>query len=182
MLGIAGELLSGKSTAAAFYIEKFGAKHLKFSRLLDEVLSLLNLPFSRQNEQDLGALLKNLFGQEVLTNALANIAKTSGHEIVLFDGIRRVEEAQALKRELPNFKLIYISAGPQIRYDRLLQRREKADEGRPMSLADFLATQEHAADKAITDTKQYADYVIYNDDSIESFEAQLTRVVAQEAM
>jgi dephospho-CoA kinase len=177
-LGISGRILSGKSSAANFFVSKFKADHLRFSKVLDEILEILDLQKTRVNEQDLGALVKELFGEEVLSRALKVRGQNSQHSVVLFDGLRKKEEVLALK-ELPNFKFIFIKASPEIRYQRMLQRNEKVGESQ-QSFEDFLASESHAADKNISGLENLADFVIVNEGTADEFEAQLTKLLSLE--
>ena len=177
VLGITGELLSGKTTAAAFYVEKFGAKHLRFSKLLDEILDVLGLPIVRKHEQDLAVMLKEQFGDAVLVNALIENARSSGHHFVVFEGIRKKEEIEAL-RELKGFKFVFIKSSLESRYKRSQQRKEKVGENEE-TFEQFKERQKHSADADLPSLEQYADFIITNNSSREEFIAQLTKVVAQ---
>ncbi|GAC1412617.1 MAG: hypothetical protein NVSMB66_2120 [Candidatus Doudnabacteria bacterium] len=174
-LGISGPILSGKSSAANFLEEKFKADHLRFSELIDEILDVLDLPNSRINEQDLGVLLKELFGEEVLSNALTERAKSSLSPIVLFDGLRKKQELDFLKT-LPGFKFIYIKSSPEKRYQRLLHRNEKINESK-QSYEQFLETQNHDADKQMAELEQHADFIIVNESTPQYLEEQLTKIL-----
>jgi dephospho-CoA kinase len=175
ILGIAGELLAGKSTASDFYINHFNAQRLKFSQLLDEILTVLNLPLNRFNEQEMAVCLKSLFGDKVLAYALAQSAKKSSKEFILFDGIRQPEEAITLKKILPEFKFIYIQTSLEIRYQRMLKRFEKPEDS-TQTFEEFKNSQTHKADIQISELKQLADYVVNNDSTLEDFKTQLTKI------
>jgi dephospho-CoA kinase len=172
ILGIAGELLSGKTTAAEFYIKNYSAKHYKFSGLIDQVLSTLHLPLTRKNEQDMGAMMKELYGDGVWAHALATNALLSDHAFVLFDGLRKIEEIKVLKQELPSFRLVYIDAPLELRFERSKNRTEKPDDGQ-RSFEEFKASQLHAADIDIASLRDHADHLISNTGSLDEFHAQL---------
>jgi len=179
ILGISGELLAGKSTASDFYIKNFNAKHFKFSRLLDDILNVLNLSLNRFNEQEMSVFLKTLFGDEILAYALAQSAKKSTREFILFDGIRQPIEAVTLKKILPEFQFIYIQTSLEIRYQRMLKRFEKPEDS-TQTFEEFKDSQTHKADIQITELKQYADYVINNDSALEDFKTQLTKIATRD--
>ena len=179
ILGIAGELLAGKSTASDFYIKNFNAELLKFSKLLDEILTVLDLPLNRFNEQEMAICLKSLFGDTVLSHALAELAKKSSSEFILFDGIRQPEEALILKKTLPEFQFIYIQTSLENRYKRMQTRFEKPEDS-TQTFEDFKDSQMHKADIQISELKQLADYVVNNDSTLEDFESQLTRIITEE--
>ena len=123
-IGISGQILAGKSTAAEFFVGSFKAEFFEFSALLEKLLNLLNLPLIRTNYQNLGEFLRRAYGGDVLAKALVKASKGSSSDILVFGGIRAVEELEAFKK-LPDFKLIYISAPEELRYERVLERTEK---------------------------------------------------------
>lgn len=181
ILGVAGEFLSGKSSAADFYISKYDAKLYKFSRIMDQVLTTLNLPINRKNEQDIAVIMKELYGGTVWANALAINAERTGHPFVLFDGLRKEDEVVALKAKLPHFCLIYIDAPIEVRYERAKTRLEKPGENL-LTLEEFKLSQLHAADIDIPRLRDHADHIILNTGSIEDFHSQLAAIVSGELM
>ena len=172
VIGLAGEYLSGKSSAAKFYENRFEAKNLRFSQILDTVLKLLDLPNSRENEQALSKTVKDLYGKDVLAKALLNSIEHHHANIFVFDGIRNVEELEALRKS-PHFRLIYIKSSLDNRFARMKDRGEKQGE-RDYTKQEFAALIEHDVDKGIPGLADYADFVITNDDGVKEFESQLT--------
>ncbi|MEK7072783.1 MAG: hypothetical protein AAB969_04380, partial [Patescibacteria group bacterium] len=49
ILGLVGEIASGKTTVAQFLEEEFGSATISFSEPLRNILNILNLPQSRSN-------------------------------------------------------------------------------------------------------------------------------------
>jgi dephospho-CoA kinase len=178
-LGIAGELLCGKSTAADFFIKEYQAKYFKFSALLAEVLDVLDLPHTRINLQDIAALLKKEFSEEVLVDALAKRANRSEAQFLLFDGLRKPEEVAAVRAQISNFKLIYIEAKLETRFARQQLRNEKPGES-SKTLEELIESQKHSADASIPLLIKDADYVVHNDADMDSFLKQLQAIVEKE--
>jgi dephospho-CoA kinase len=145
------------------------------------VLTMLNLPLTRKNEQDMGAFMKDLYGDGVWANALASNAMSNGHTFLLFDGLRKVEEVAVLKNVLPAFRLVYIDAPLELRYERSKTRTEKPDDGEH-TFEEFKSAQLHAADIDIANLRNYADHVITNSGSLDEFHSQLSQVVNEELM
>lgn len=172
VLGIAGEFLSGKSSAAAFYERKFEAKNLRFSQILDTVLGILDLPNSRENEQKLAETLRELYGKDVLVKALLYSTRNHHANLFVFDGIRKKEELEALQKQ-PNFRLIFIESSLDTRFKRMQGRGEKAGE-KEYTKEEFEKLVDHAADKDVKALKNYADFVVKNDGDQLNFESQLT--------
>ena len=88
IIGLVGEKLAGKDTAANYLVEKYQADHFRFTHILDAILEELNLPISRANEIDLGLSLRKVFGEHVLVNALQKRVKKSWAKLVVVNGIR----------------------------------------------------------------------------------------------
>ncbi len=177
VLGLAGEFLSGKSTAAAFYVQKFGAKKLRFSTVLDDILGILALPITRDNEQKLALCLREVFGEAVIAETLVKSVESSKRGVFIVDGLRKYEEITVLKR-LPNFKLIYIESSLQKRFARLQGRDEKQGE-KILTLEQFAKSHEHESDKDVPKLKQYANFVIDNDGTQEALEQKLTQALTE---
>ncbi len=175
VLGIAGEMLAGKSTAASFLVQRYGAKQLRFSGLLDQLLEVLNLEKSRENEGALGQALRATFGEDALAHALAHAAKDSTDKLVIVDGFRKEGEVQALK-EIPNFKLIFLKASLEQRFDRGQQRHEKADDLK-LNLEEFKQAQGRPSDKDVPGLEKHADFIIENNGTLENFQQKLSEVI-----
>ncbi len=181
IIGVAGEFLSGKSTAADFYISKYNAKLYKFSRIMDQVLTLLNLPTTRKNEQDIAVVIKDTYGGTVWAEALAINAQKNGHTFILFDGLRKEDEVLKLKEILPEFCLVYIEAPLELRYERAKTRNEKPGEDQ-LTFEEFKASQTHSADIDIPRLRAHADHVVVNDGTLDQFHLRLSQIVTGELM
>lgn len=177
VIGIAGELLSGKSTAAKFFEEKFKAKTFRFSNIINEILDILDLEHTRENQQQLGVVLKEIYGEDVLAHAITERMKTLNDPFILIDGFRKKEEVSVLK-QLKNFKFLFIKAPLEMRYKRLKERNEKVGES-STTLEEFVEQQKHGADKDIPELEQYADCVIENTGSVQDLEAKLTSFMTE---
>src|SRR3989344_1279715 len=155
LIGLAGELYSGKGTAARFYEQKFKAKNLRFSKILDVILNMLDLPNTRENEQDLATVLRQLFGEAVLVPALlGSLESGSTERVCVIDGIRKMQELNEL-RKYKNFKLIFIKSSFENRFKRLRERDEKHGE-KFTEIEEFKKSQMHEADKELANLENYA--------------------------
>jgi dephospho-CoA kinase len=172
IIGIAGTQGSGKGTATAFFVEKFRAKHFRFSGILDQILSVLDLPISRENEQELAVLLRENFGEDVLAHALFESVKKSNADVIVIDGFRKVSEIEKIKK-LGNFKMIFLRATPEVAYQRMVNRGEKHEE-HLKTFEEFQASGSHVSDKDVNGLEQYSDFVIENNGTLEELQAQLT--------
>ncbi len=174
-IGITGQLLSGKSTASKFLEENFNAELFHFSRFLGSLLELLDLERSRKNLQDLGLFIKETYGQNILVKTALEYSKDSKADIYLMDGLRNKDDILALK-EMPNSKIIYIKAKPEVRYTRMLERGEKAGE-KQLSFEEFLESEKHDVDVQLLELEKYADVVVDNNGTREELEKELRKAL-----
>lgn len=127
IFGFVGLLGSGKGTAAVMLKEKYGAEIHVFSDILKDILRRLGLSISRENLQGLSTSLRTQFGQDLLAKAMAQQVGSAAANLIVIDGIRRVEDMAYLE-SMPGFHLIHISAPEKTRYERVSKRTEKPGE------------------------------------------------------
>lgn len=174
ILGLTGEKLSGKDTAAQYFIDNYGAFHVRHSHILDDILRLLDLPISRRNEIDLGMSLRKTFGTGILGAALRKRVLESKAEFIIINGIRFQDE-MVNAHEL-GAEIVYITAPEDIRYQRFLKRQEKADDAQ-MSLEQFRVQEQEPTEIGIPALGAQADYKIENIGSSEDFFAKLDEIM-----
>ena len=161
VLTLVGEKLSGKEVTANYLVKKHGFKQYRFSKILDDILKELSLPVSRVNEFNLVGALRERFGGGVLAEAIKTKIISSKKTKVVIDGLRHPAELESLKL-LPGFKLVYITAPLDIRYQRALKRGEKAGESK-FSLADFKAEEKLSTEQYINKMGRRAHIKLVNE-------------------
>ena len=171
ILGFAGEMSSGKGTAAKYFVEHHAAVTYRFSTILRDMLSRIHIPLERERMQRFSILLRKEFGEDVLARVMFEDAKHDTHELIVIDGIRRLEDVKYL-RELPEFKLCYITAPMKTRYDRLVLRGENVDD-KTKTLEQFEDDHEAEPEQEIVKLEAFAAEVIDNAGSMQELEAQL---------
>jgi dephospho-CoA kinase len=176
IIGLVGEKLSGKDTLANFLVEKYGAFHIKFSTLLDEMLYILDLPLSRRNEIDLGLGLRKIFGEEVLYKALCKRSLEAKENISVINGLR-MEEQTRMITDMPA-KIIYVTADPKIRYERFMNRHEKTDDGK-MTYQEFLQQEKERTEIGIPALGKKADFKIVNEGSVEKLYEKVEKIIKE---
>lgn len=175
ILGITGEMVSGKGTVAKHVVDTYqGASH-RFSTILRDILDRVYVEQSRENMQNLSSALRKTFGEDVLAQSITHDVENDLHDVVVIDGIRRLPDIKYLK-ELPHFKLVYIETDMQIKYERLLKRGENIDD-KSKTLEQFRKDHEGEAETQIRDLKNYANYVVENNDSFAKLFEQIDEIV-----
>jgi len=175
IIGFAGEMVSGKTAAAEYVIEKYGATSYRFSTILRDVAKRLHLEESRSNLATLSTTLRQQFGQDLLAKVVAEDVKKSDASIIVIDGVRRLEDIKYLA-ELPEFALLYIDASFDTRYERITKRRENADDATKTQDA-FKEDNNAEAEKEIPELKNHARVSIDNEGTMQEFYEKLDTAV-----
>jgi len=102
-------------------------------------------------------------------------AEGDAHDIVIIDGVRRLADIVYL-RELPHFKLVYVEADMEIRYERIVKRGENSDDAKK-TFEEFKKDHEDESEDQIRELKNYADYVINNDGTYEELHMQVDKII-----
>ncbi len=177
ILAFAGKLASGKAVCQQYITEKYNADNTRFSTSLRDVLQRLHLPISRENLQNLSLDLRNRFGSDVLARTIAEDVKNSQKDIVVIDGIRRLDDINNLKG-LPGFHLISVDASPEKRYERMKERNENAGDDKK-SFADFLRDEAGESELQIPAVMAAANFHLDNNGDLEQLHEQIDKMVQE---
>lgn len=177
ILGIAGEMGSGKEAVSRHLVNTYNADARNFSQILSDILSRLYLENTRENLAPLSLILRKAFGEDILAKAMYHDSVEDKADIVVIQGIRRVEDMSFL-RQLPNFKFLYIEADMDVRYERVCKRREKANDGM-MTFEQFEKSHQYETEQTIPDLKNYADFVLDNNGTYPQLYKQVDEIVKQ---
>lgn len=175
ILGFVGPLSCGKGTACKYLAERYGAKTYRFSSILRDILSRLHLAHTRENLQNASLGLRQALGDDVLAKAIADDVTEDTGDFVTIDGIRRLPDIRYV-RTLDGFHLVAITADERVRYDRLTQRHENADDEHK-TFADFIKDGKQEAEQQIAEIVNRAEYTIDNNGAIEELYEQLDAIV-----
>lgn len=175
ILGFAGEIASGKGTAAKYLVERHGAATYRFSTILRDVLRRLHLPEDRTTLQTLSTFLRKEFGEDTLAKVMFKDAKGDTRQLVVIDGVRRLEDVKYL-REIPEFKLCYITAPMKTRHERLVVRDENPDD-KTKTYQQFERDHEREPEREITKLEAFAAEVIDNSGTLPELYARLDGIV-----
>lgn len=177
ILGIAGEMGSGKGSIAKHVVQNYDAGAHKFSQIFRDILDRIHLEQSRENISTLSLILRKNFGEDILAKSMYHDVQNDTHEIIVIDGVRRLEDIIYL-RQLPEFKLLYIEADIKVRYDRLVKRGENVGDAEK-NFEQFKKDHEANADAYIVDLKNYADSIIDNNGSYSDLYVQVDEKIKQ---
>jgi dephospho-CoA kinase len=170
-------MVSGKGTVAAYVCEKYGSKSYKFSTILRNILDRIYVDQSRENIQKISSALRENFGQDVLAKSIALDVEKDDNEVVVVDGIRRFPDIEHLKK-MHHFKMVYIDAAIEIKYERLIKRGENTDDN-SKSLEGFKRDHEAEAEIQIRGLRDISDYVVDNNGTLENLHAQIDKIISE---
>jgi dephospho-CoA kinase len=175
ILGLAGEIASGKGTTAKYICEKYDGSSHRFSTMLRDLLGRVYLPESRENMQKMSTVMRENFFDDILSSVIAKDVEKDEHQIIAIDGVRRLADISYLQK-IPGFKLVYIEAEMEKRYERIINRGENTDDT-TKTFDDFKKDHEREAERQIKDLKSHAEYVIDNSGSLEELYEQIDSII-----
>ena len=165
ILGFVGDLASGKGTLAKYLQEKYHCNTYRFSTMLRDILNRIYVENSRENLQLISKILRENFGQDVMSTVISKDVENDKNELVVVEGIRRPTDITYLQNLL-GFHLIYITAEPKTRWERMVKRQENPDE-KDKTFEQFLLDEQAEADRLIKELGSKAEKTINNDGTIE---------------
>lgn len=176
IIGLTGEMGSGKSTVARYLMEKYGASSHRFSVPLRDVLDRMHIEQKRENIGKLSTVLRQTFGEDLFAKIMFEDVKADDHAVIVVDGVRRPSDIEHL-RQFPEFKLVYLKAPLESRYDRIRHRTENSDDkNKPFDV--FQQEQSQEAETEIASLEQHADVVIPNNGTMQDLFDAVDKVVA----
>ena len=169
VVGISGELGSGKTTAARMLEEK-GFYYCRSSQVLEAQLRKQNKPVSRANLQAIGAEVRgSRFGQRKLHLAIA--AEATHSKRIVIDGLRHPED-HAFLAERWGYKSVHlhVEANTLKRRARIIKRNRTGD-------SDFDVIEQHEVEINNMLLRELASQVVTNDGSIQKYEEQIASIL-----
>jgi len=174
IIGIVGEMGSGKDTFCQYVEENYkNVFLLKFSGVLTEILNLFFDSVKREDQQWLSLALRERFGGDILVKALIKKVNSISEGIVILNGVRRPSDFEAL-REIGG-KLVYLTADPKKRWERVCIRKEKSDDDVPFE--KFLELGKAEAEQQIPIIGAEADFKITNNDTKEDLYKEIKKII-----
>ena len=176
IIAIVGMCGSGKSVASEYLENELNYKKVYFGGVTMKKLKEANLEVNAENEKMMREKLRKELGMaayaKVLLPEIKELAKENN---VVLDGLYSWSEYKVLIEEIPNLKLISITADKDLRYQRLTER-----EIRPL-------TNIEAQNRDLSEIENiekappiaYADYYILNNSTIEEYINRLNEILKE---
>lgn len=177
ILGVSGEIASGKDTVGNYLAEAHGASKLRFSQPLRDMLDRLGIEQNRENMAKLSLYIRKAFGEDILSRVILAEAEASTEEFVVVDGIRRLPDMVHMETD-EHFYFCYVEASPEKRFERLTQRRQNTDDASKTAM-QFEKDSQLETEIGIRDLKERADFVIDNNGTLEDLKKQTDDMVGE---
>jgi len=177
IIAIAGTNGAGKDEAASYFAQK-GFVHLSLSEVIREHARALGQEPTRALLQKLGNQLRAEHGDAYL--AKRALQKACGAPNLVITSIRNLAELEPV-RNTDGFKLLFIDAPAELRYERT---RGRGRPGEGLTFQEFLALEEKelragAGRQNIEALRQAANAVVTNDGSLAQFHVRLDEAVGE---
>jgi len=169
IIGLVGQAGCGKGTATDLLKNEYRAGYIRFSGLLEQIVNILGVERSRENLIKVSTGLRAELGEDILSYAVEKYALNADEDIIVVDGIRRIDDIAALE-PLPQFKLLAIDAPADLRFERMKKRGEKATEAN-MTWEQFEKEGAAPTERDIPKVMERAWRTLDNSGSKEEFEA-----------
>lgn len=170
VIGIAGRIGAGKTSAATYLSSKYGFQYIRYSQVLSDWLA--KGPEGKTGLQEIGWEVMAVGKQAELNRRL--IAQIRSDADVAVDGLRHPTDNESLRDSFADsFHLVYIESPPTLRWERLKERGRYADH------ASFQAADSHPVEQQIGTLKAHAVRLLRNESSLEVLYSELDQAIRE---
>ncbi|MDZ7611841.1 MAG: hypothetical protein U5L10_03700 [Candidatus Moranbacteria bacterium] len=164
IIGLVGEVGSGKDTVGEYLEEKYGAKQVRFADPIKETLSIYFDKLSRADQQWLFLAFQERFGGDILSRAIRKKIEEDPNPIMVVNGLRMPPDYDFI-RSFENNHILYVTASQKTRWNRSSKRDEKSDDDG--NFEDFKKIDEKPTEVHVPEIGAKADYTIENEKDLE---------------
>ena len=178
IIGLIGEMGSGKDTVADYLADKYGARLFRFSDPLREALEVF-LENDKAGREDMIWLANNIrgkYGNGVIANSLRRKFDKINRGIIVLNGMRIKEDFEFVK-SFPNSYVIYVTLDSKTRWKRIFGRGEKADD--TASYKKFLEMEKAETEVQIPNIGKKADFRLENKGTKDELGRKIEEIMGQ---
>ncbi len=177
IIGLTGPNASGKGTVAAM-LKSRGFKYHSLSDIVREEALSEGLTTGRDHLIATGNRIRREGGPSAL--ALRILPRLGSRDVV--DSIRNPAEVQALRVGLAGFMLLGVTASPEVRYQRAVDRGRTGDATSGLDAFLQKEAEENGSDptsQQLEATLKLSDHILENNGSIDTLESELNALLAK---
>jgi dephospho-CoA kinase len=168
VIGITGQLGSGKTTAAEYLAAEHGFNHIRYSQVLADWFK--EDPERKSELQAVGWEVMSGGSQAELNRRLLSKILAGADWVV--EGLRHPLDYETLKNAFTSrFHLVYIDSSQMERWQRLHKR------GRFQTIEEFSIADQHPVEQLIPELKQFAEVCIASSEPLQQLYEPLNRFV-----
>lgn len=175
VIGLAGQIASGKDTVADYVKLKYDGETVSFSQPLRDILNRLYLPIDRIHMSKLSKALTDTFGGDVLSKTIATEIEKSDKKIFILPNIRREADYAHLIHN-PGFVLVGLNTDAKIRYERLVKRGQNEDD-KTKTWEQFQKDAELSTEVTIAPLIEKSKIKLDNNGSLEDLYKQVDKLI-----
>jgi len=164
VIGLVGEVGSGKDTVGKYLEEKYGAKQVRFADPIKDTLSIYFDKLSRADQHWLFTAFQERFGDDILSKAIRKKIEDEESQIVVVNGLRMPPDLDFI-RSFENNKVLYITASTKTRWERASKRDEKSDDS--TSFENFEKIDLKSTEVNVPKIGAQADFTIENEKDLD---------------
>lgn len=179
IIGITGTFGAGKGTLSKYLEKRYGFSHYLVRDILIEEINKKNLPLNRESMVIVADDFRKNKSNGYLMEEICRKAIQNGDRKIIIDSIRNPGEIETLRKK-ENFYLIYIDASPEVRYERIMNRKSETDK---ISFSEFKKAElkemksDDPAKINLSKCFKRADFHIINDGSLENLFKKVDEVM-----
>ncbi len=178
IIGITGTLGAGKGTIVEYLQQKKGFVHFSVRDFIAKEVTKRNLPLNRDTLTMVANDLRAKNNASFIIDEIFKEAQQTGKNCII-ESVRAVAEVDSLRRN-EQFYLFAIDAEPEIRYQRILERKSATDS---VSFQKFLEDEQREMTSSDPDKQNLqaciakADFMFLNNETIEELQAKVEEVL-----
>ncbi len=168
LIGFAGEIASGKTTAARYIESNYNFHYVRYSQILQGLLNNYKDSVSRQSLQEFGLMIFKEMGGKGLTDKL--LKRIVGQKKVVVDGIRHLSDVDTLRNDISRKTcIVYIGSEYHIRNERYCAKNSNG--------IDYDKALTHEVESEILLIDKSSDFIISNNSTFGELYKNLDEVV-----
>lgn len=178
IIGLTGEMGSGKDTVANYLRDSRGARLFRFQDPLREALEIFfgEGKVARVQMIWLSNNIRGKYGNQVIADALRRRINNISEGMVVLNGMRIKEDFEFLK-SFPNSYVVYVTLDSKTRWQRTSGRGEKSDDA--VSFEKFLEMEKAETEVQIPNIGKKADFRLENKSTKDELGRKIEEIMGQ---